>query len=155
MKRKSTGEYPANWKEIAKDVKDAAGWKCVRCGHPDDYKLPPELRKGYGLTVHHLDIDPSNCAWWNIPALCQKCHLQIQHKVVMEQPFMFPHSEWFKPYVAAYYAVVEGLLPMTRNYYDSLVISRREFVEQWMEYFLKLGQGFTPIPGTDHFEEAW
>lgn len=149
MPRKSTGEYPPNWKEIAKAVKDAAGWKCVRCGHRHD----PE--NGYTLTVHHLDIDPSNCAWWNIPALCQRCHLQIQSKVVMEQPFMFPHSEWFKPYVAAYYAVVEGLLPMTRNYYDSLVISRREFVEQWMDYFLKMGQGFTPILGTDHFEEAW
>lgn len=149
MPRKSIGEYPPNWNEIAKAVKDAAGWECVRCGHSHDVKA------GYMLTVHHLDMDCSNCAWWNIPALCQKCHLQIQHKVVMEQPFMFPHSDWFKPYVAAYYAVVEGLLPMTRNYYDSLVISRREFVEQWMDYFLKLGQHFTPIPGTDHFEEAW
>jgi len=102
MKRKSTGEYPPNWKEIADDVKKAAGWKCVRCGHPHD----PE--SGYALTVHHLDINPANCEWWNIPALCQRCHLHIQSKVVMEQPFMFEHTDWFRPYAAGYYAAQNG-----------------------------------------------
>jgi hypothetical protein len=147
--RKSTGEYPPNWKEIALAVKDAAGWKCVRCDHPHD------VPAGYMLTVHHLDLHPNNCAWWNIPALCQKCHLQIQHKVVMEQPYMFPHSEWFKPYVAAYYGAVEGFLPMTVNYFDSLIMVRREFVMSNLDYLLSLGRAMTPIPGTDHFEEAW
>lgn len=71
---------------------------CIRCGHPHD------ATTGHVLTVHHLDIDPSNCAWWNLVALCQRCHLHIQHKVVMEQPWMFEHSDWFKPYVAGYYA---------------------------------------------------
>lgn len=57
------------------------------------------------LTVHHLDLDKSNCRWWNIPALCQRCHLQIQHRVIMDRPWaMFEHSEWFKPYVAGFYA---------------------------------------------------
>ncbi len=98
MPRKSKGEYPPNWKEIANQVKEEAGWKCVRCNHPHD----PEA--GYCLTVHHLDIDPSNCRWWNIPALCQRCHLTIQAKVVMERQWMFEHSEWFKPYVAGWYA---------------------------------------------------
>lgn len=103
MARKSTGDYPDNWKEIAYDVKQEAGWKCVRCGHPHE----PE--EGYSLTVHHLDIDPSNCAWWNIPALCQRCHLHIQGKVVMEQPYLFEHSNWFKPYVAGYYAHLRNM----------------------------------------------
>jgi hypothetical protein len=67
------------------------------------------------LTVHHLDLDPSNCRWWNIPALCQRCHLQIQHKVIMERPWMFEHSEWFKPYVAGYYAFKNNL-PDDREY---------------------------------------
>ena len=61
MARKSTGDYPENWDEIAKAVKDEANWKCVRCAHihaPED---------GYTLTVHHLDLNPANCAWWNIP----------------------------------------------------------------------------------------
>ena len=56
------------------------------------------------LTVHHLDGNKGNSAWWNLAALCQVCHLQIQGKVKMEQIFMMEHSEWFKPYVAGYYA---------------------------------------------------
>lgn len=103
MPRKSTGEYPPNWKEIAQDVKEAANWRCVRCQHPHD------VEAGYMLTVHHLDLNKSNCEWWNLAALCQKCHLQIQHKVVMERDWMFEHSEWFKPYVAGYYAQRHGL----------------------------------------------
>ena len=103
MTRHSTGEYPPNWDEIAKRVKDEAGWKCVRCNHLHD----PE--HGYCLTVHHLDMNPENNEWWNLPALCQKCHLSIQNKVDMNRIWMFLHSEWFKPYVAGWYAHERGL----------------------------------------------
>ena len=48
--RKSTGAYPANWNEIAKRVKDAARWRCVRCNEPHDPV------NGYCLTVHHLEL---------------------------------------------------------------------------------------------------
>lgn len=58
------------------------------------------------LTVHHLDGDKSNLRWWNLCALCQRCHLQIQGKVVMERIYPHEHSEWFKPFVAGYYAFV-------------------------------------------------
>ena len=102
MKRKSTGTYPENWPEIAQEVKRQANWRCVRCNHPHE----PET--GYSLTVHHLDINPANCAWWNIVPLCQRCHLHIQGKVIMERPYMFDHSEWFRPYVAGYYAAQHG-----------------------------------------------
>jgi len=102
MPRKSTGEYPPDWKEIAKETKQLAGWQCVRCGHPHQ----PET--GYCLTVHHLDINPANCEWWNLAALCQRCHLHIQSKVIMERPYMFQHSQWFQPYVAGYYASKNG-----------------------------------------------
>lgn len=30
--RHSIGNYPANWAQIAVAVKEAAGWRCVRCG---------------------------------------------------------------------------------------------------------------------------
>jgi hypothetical protein len=103
MARKSVNDYPPNWSEIADRAKKDAGWRCVRCGHPHD----PE--HGYILTVHHLDMDPANNEWWNLAALCQRCHLCIQSKVVMEQYWMFEHSEWFKPYVAGYYAAINGL----------------------------------------------
>ncbi len=55
-------------------------------------------------TVHHLDGNKANCAWWNLLPLCQRCHLTIQGKVNPHQPFMLEHSEWFKPYVAGFYA---------------------------------------------------
>lgn len=56
------------------------------------------------LTVHHLDGDKRNCRWWNLAALCQRCHLRIQGRVRMERVWPWEHSEWFKPYVAGYYA---------------------------------------------------
>ncbi len=55
-------------------------------------------------TVHHLDGNKSNCEWWNLLALCQRCHLTIQSRVNPQQPYMFEHTAWFKPYVAAFYA---------------------------------------------------
>lgn len=122
MPRKSTGDYPKDWQKIANRVKNDAGWKCVRCGHTHDPK------GGYTLTVHHLDLNPSNCAWWNIPPLCQRCHLQIQHKVVMERPWMFTHSEWFKPYAAGYYAHQNGLP------------EDRETVMSHLEEYIAIGQ---------------
>jgi len=58
------------------------------------------------LTVHHLDMNKANCRWWNLAALCQRCHLQIQGKVQMARVWPWEHSEWFRPYVAGYYASV-------------------------------------------------
>jgi len=56
------------------------------------------------LTVHHLDGDKANCRWWNLAALCQRCHLEIQGRVRMERRWPHEHSDWFKPYVAGFYA---------------------------------------------------
>jgi hypothetical protein len=56
------------------------------------------------LTVHHLNGDKADCRWWNLAALCQRCHLTIQGKVVMDRIWPHEHSEWFKPYVAGFYA---------------------------------------------------
>jgi hypothetical protein len=68
--------YPANWREIALAVKEAAGWKCSECGaqcyRPGERVTDHRLV----LTVHHLDADPSDCAPGNLRALCAVCHLQ-------------------------------------------------------------------------------
>lgn len=99
MRRRSTSAYPPDWPAIAKRVKEEAGWACVRCG------VPHQPAAGYGLTVHHLDLSPANCRWWNLVPLCQRCHLQIQAKVVLERPWvMAEHTSWFRPYVAGWYA---------------------------------------------------
>lgn len=128
MKRKSKSEYPSNWHEIALQVKREAGWCCVRCGKEHNPGA------GYSLTVHHLDLDPQNCEWWNIPALCQRCHLSIQGRVIMERPFMFDHSDWFKPYVAGYYAHQNGL-PEDKSYVinhiDELLEYGKPVMEEW------------------------
>lgn len=149
MSRKSIGAYPSNWKDIAQAVKNNADWKCVRCGHRHE----PET--GYTLTVHHLDIDPSNCAWWNIPALCQRCHLTIQGKVIMERYFMFAHSEWFKPYLAGYYAKQIGWIG-TKDYEESLKeFTRAEAMAEFDMLLLAVQDNLRPIRGTGHFEEVW
>lgn len=64
--------YPANWPEIAQEVKNYAGWRCENCDHPH------QVETGYCLTVHHLDGDKSNCRPKNLVALCQRCHLRVQ-----------------------------------------------------------------------------
>ena len=131
-------QYPKNWPDVADQVKEDAGYRCVRCGHPHefpgihkpcddqcDWTRHPEIvsleaswekggweihldYRGWRqrvLTVHHLDGQKWNLRWWNLVALCQVCHLIIQAKVDMDRPWsMFEHSEWFKPYVAGFYA---------------------------------------------------
>jgi hypothetical protein len=56
------------------------------------------------LTVHHLDGNKANCRWWNLISLCQRCHLTIQGRVVLERAFIFEHSKWFKPYASGWYS---------------------------------------------------
>lgn len=102
-------QYPNNWTDIATAVKKRAGGRCIRC------KMRHAPAVGYCLTVHHLDGNKANCAWYNLAALCQRCHLQVQAKVHMNQTWAFEHSEWFKPYVAGYYAYLAGL-PTDRAY---------------------------------------
>ena len=45
-----------------------------------------------------------DCRWWNLAALCQRCHLSIQGRVVMDRVYPFEHTEWFKPHAAGWYA---------------------------------------------------
>lgn len=94
-----TTDYPPDWKAIAQRVKDEAGWHCIRCDHEHD------IEAGYVLTVHHWNGDKADCRWWNLMALCQRCHLSIQGRINPRDPFMFEHSDWCKPYAAGWYAV--------------------------------------------------
>lgn len=118
--------YTPDWPEVARAAKEAANWRCERCGHSH------EPATGYALTVHHLDMNPGNNIWWNLAVLCQRCHLTIQAKVVLERYWMFEHSEWFRPHAAGYYASVRGL-PQDREYvmgHMEMLLAKHVFVQR-------------------------
>jgi len=98
MKRAFRNAYSTDWPRVAQAVKEGANWQCIRCRHPHDPAT------GYTLTVDHLSGDKADNRWWNLLALCQRCHLSIQGRVILERTWVWEHSEWFKPYVAGYYA---------------------------------------------------
>jgi 5-methylcytosine-specific restriction endonuclease McrA len=109
------GTYPSEWPEIAEAAKQRAGYRCERCGHPaegawksnggqgqkpcDDLCRHPQDGKQRILTVDHLDGDKSNCAEWNLAALCQVCHLTVQGRMRLEQAWAWEHSPWMLPHV--------------------------------------------------------
>lgn len=72
--------YPANWKEIALEIKKEAGWRCaacdMKCREPGE-KFDTHKRT---LTVHHIDHQPENCQKENLIALCSGCHLKADAK---------------------------------------------------------------------------
>jgi len=108
--RRFIGEYNPDGKAARKAARDLAGNKCIRCGHPND------IDSGHVLTTHHFDGNKANDAWWNLLALCQRCHLTVQGKVDPEIPFFLEHSDWLKPFVAGFYA----------NKYEGKMITREE-----------------------------
>jgi hypothetical protein len=91
-------DYAPDGKADRLKVREEAGNKCIRCNHPNCKET------FHILTVHHFDGDKANDAWWNKMALCQRCHLKIQNKVIPQIPYFLEHSEWIKPYVAGFYA---------------------------------------------------
>lgn len=105
--RRFTNDYNPDGQQKRREARESVGNKCIRCGSPS---VPGRI-----LTTHHLDGDKSNDAWWNLLALCQVCHLQIQGKVDPEQPWMLEHSDWFKPYIAGFYAKKYEGADLTRD----------------------------------------
>jgi len=69
--------YPENWTEIALAVKEAADWRCQRCGLQCRRPGEPFDTQRHTLTVAHWpDSDTMNCAPENLLALCSACHLR-------------------------------------------------------------------------------
>lgn len=113
--------YPRNWAAIAGRAKTRAGWRCVRCGHPqkpDGTQLPCDAHCTHDpvppgtpvnaihrvLTVHHMDGNRANNTWWNLAVLCQRCHLTIQSTLDLDQAVLIPdlHGDWLTPYLQGY-----------------------------------------------------
>ena len=72
--------YPADWKQIAFEVKAAAGWVCQECGKQCRKPGEPFDTHKRTLTVAHLDHTPENCEPENLCAMCAVCHLQYDAK---------------------------------------------------------------------------
>lgn len=72
--------YPADWIEIARSVKDLAGWRCAGCGKQCRKPGEPFDTHRRTLTVHHIDHQPENCSRENLIALCAPCHLKADAK---------------------------------------------------------------------------
>jgi hypothetical protein len=83
-----TDDYPQNWPDIARSIKEAAGWKCEQCHHANDYE------SGHVLTVHHLNGIKADCRTENLVALCQRCHLRIQAKYQPGQMWLLGKPAW-------------------------------------------------------------
>lgn len=110
--RRFTNDYNPDGQQKRREAREAAGNKCIRCGSPS---VPGRI-----LTTHHFDGNKANDEWWNLLALCQVCHLQIQGKVDPEIPFFLEHSEWIKPYVAGFFA----------HKYERRNITRQEAIDR-------------------------
>lgn len=151
-----TGDYGEDWHTLSAAARATTGHRCARCHHPfrnDGAPRPCDAlcdrtrgrttdlggtgarkhawdRPGLNFGVHHLDGNKANDAWWNLLPLCNSCHLTIQARVIPERPYLFAHSEWFRPYVAGFYAYYHGWkLQITRD-----------AAEQHMDFWLSLGQ---------------
>ena len=71
-----TLDYPDNWSDIAATVKQAAGYRCNRCGlkclppHNSYRHLDLSLRRKLSAQVHHLDGNPAQNDTSNLVCLC-------------------------------------------------------------------------------------
>jgi len=114
-----SGAYPKEWPEVARKIKETNGWKCERCKRPNNYQ------DGYTLTVHHLDGNKWNLEPWNLAALCQRCHLQVQNKVDWFQDNLDGvHRVWMAKHIVAYNDwAMQNSKPLLRL---SLIIPNRD-----------------------------
>lgn len=71
--------YPSNWDAIAREVKDAADWRCFTCGK--QCRRPGEVFDTHRrtLTCAHLNHKPSDMRRQNLRALCAPCHLRYDN----------------------------------------------------------------------------
>ncbi len=78
-----TSDYPDNWPQIATAIKQAAGYRCDRCGLKC---LPParsyrhldrKLRRRLSAQVHHVDRNPAHNERANLVCVCAGCHLRL------------------------------------------------------------------------------
>ena len=71
--------YPDDWEERARLVKEAARWRCQRCGKQRRRPGEPIDTQKRTLTVAHVDHDPEN-ENARLTALCNPCHRRYDNR---------------------------------------------------------------------------
>jgi len=93
---RSRPEYPPRWSRTSRWIRGRACWRCELCGTKNRH--PPNL-----LTVHHLDGDKWNLLPWNLAALCQRCHREVQWTIDFYQANLTGvYPRWLRAHVKAY-----------------------------------------------------
>lgn len=69
-------KYPYEWSKISIEVRKKAKNTCELCG-AKNYKPHWKTGSKVILTVHHIDGDTKNNSYYNLIALCQRCHLRL------------------------------------------------------------------------------
>jgi 5-methylcytosine-specific restriction endonuclease McrA len=76
-------KYHPKWKKISEFIRFyRADNKCEWCG-AHNYEPHPITGSRVVLTVAHIDQDKTNNSFFNLAALCQRCHLnhdRYQHQ---------------------------------------------------------------------------
>jgi hypothetical protein len=105
--------YPANWQDIATQVKSEANWKCEQCGREcrrsgesladfidrvvpkvhctDSYELLHEINTKptrFVLTTAHLNHIPEDVTRSNLKALCSACHCRYDLKAMARKKML-------------------------------------------------------------------
>ena len=71
-----TSKRNTDWKRIATEIKEAAGWKCQKCGKQCRRPGEPFDTHKRTLTVAHLNHTPEDIRPENLQAMCAPCHLR-------------------------------------------------------------------------------
>lgn len=102
---RSRSSYGIGWVDVAEFKEGRVAGDLVREVEEDIGGKSPYVQAAWRiLTVHHLNGIKADLRWWNLAALDQRCHLFIQRKVTMDQPWPWQHTAWFRPYAAGFYA---------------------------------------------------
>ena len=71
-----TAKYPANWKQIAQEVKEEADWQCEMCGKQCRRPGEPFDTHRNTATVSHRNHIEQDCRPCNLVCACAPCHLR-------------------------------------------------------------------------------
>ena len=95
MPRKTRKDYPKNWEEIARNIKERDSWTCQNCLLPfgqGNTKLTIN-GKFLVLIVHHKDRDTMNSDGDNLVTLCSSCHLKAEGPLIRRELFAKKHKD--------------------------------------------------------------